>query len=271
MNMDEYSASSKTKVLVYGAPKTGKTALVGKLAEKYKLHWLDLENGVKTLLNPLMLAPQFRKNINIINVPDHRLYPVAIDTVRAILKGGMKRVCYMHGKVNCPLCAKDPAARWTEVDILKFGPEDVLVIDSLSQLASSALNRVCAKELMKPTGEDYKATWDDYAAQGALMQEVLSLIQVLDTNIVCISHEIESESVSGRAKIVPIAGTRNMSLTAAKYFDEVVYTAILNKKHKAYNSSTFDPTILTGGRYGVTLDTQSPEELSLLPLFQRKV
>jgi len=84
MNLDEFIPSTRGKVLVYGAPKTGKTALVGKLASKFTLHWLDLESGIKTLLNPAMLDPQFRKNINVIPVPDHKLYPVAIDTVREV-------------------------------------------------------------------------------------------------------------------------------------------------------------------------------------------
>ena len=117
MNLDEFVPSARGKVLVYGAPKTGKTALVGKLASKFTLHWLDLESGIKTLLNPAILDPKFRKNINVIPVPDHKLYPVAIDTVREVLRGGKKRICMEHGKVNCPLCLKQPAAKWSELDI----------------------------------------------------------------------------------------------------------------------------------------------------------
>lgn len=269
MNLDEYSKTSRTKVLVYGAPKSGKTALVGKLAEHFTLHWLDLENGIKTLLNPAMLKPEFRKNVRVINIPDHRMVPVAIDTVRGIFKGGNKRICYDHGKLACPLCARRPEARHSEFNLGEFGDTDVLVIDSLSQLSSSALNKVTLKAISAPGGEEYKASWDDYAAQGALIAEVLSMIQVLDINIVCISHETDSESVTGKDKVVPVAGTRNASRLAAKNFDEVVYCTVLNKKHVAYNSSTYDPTVVTGGRYGITLDGQKDGDLSLLPLFRR--
>lgn len=269
MNLDEYSKSSKTKVLVYGPPKSGKTALVGKLAEKYKLHWFDLENGIKTLLNPAMLKPEFRKNVNVINVPDHRVNPVAISTLIDVFRGGHKRICYDHGKVNCPLCAKRPEAKWSEIDLSKLGDGDIVVIDSLSQLSASALNKITLAQINKPGGEEYKPSWDDYAAQGALIAQVLTLFQVLDMNIVCISHETDSESVTGKDKVVPVAGTRNASRLSAKYFDEVVYCTVFNKKHKAYNSSTYDPTVVTGGRYGVTLDNQKDDELSLLPLFDR--
>lgn len=267
MNLDEFVPSARGKVLVYGAPKTGKTALVGKLASKFTLHWLDLESGIKTLLNPAILDPQFRKNINVIPVPDHKLYPVAIDTVREVLRGGKKRICMEHGKINCPLCLKQATAKWSELDILTFTDRDILVIDSLSQLANSAMNRVILKEITKPGGEEYKRTYADYAAQGNLMEQVLSFIQALDINIAVISHELESESLEGREKIVPVAGTRNFSLTCAKYFDSVVYTSVLNKQHRANSLTTFSPTIVTGSRLPASVDDKKGDELSIESLF----
>lgn len=270
MNLDEYKNSSRVKALVYGPPKAGKTALVGKLAERFTLHWLDLENGVKTLLNPEMLAPQFRKNVNVVTIPDHKMYPVAIDTVRAVLKGGERKICYAHGKINCPICAKNLDARWSTIDIMKFTDKDVLVIDSLSQLTSSAMNKVVFKEINKPGGEEYKATFNDYAQQGALLEEVLSLIQVIDINVVCISHAVDTEKAeSTKESIVPLAGTRNFSKLVAKYFDEVIYVQVLNKKHSAFNSTNSFTNILTGGRSGCKLDGQKDAEISLLPLFEK--
>lgn len=268
MNLDTYIASTKSKALVYGAPKSGKTALVGKLAAAgFKLHWMDLESGIKTLLNPVILPKEFRKNVNVISIPDHKLYPVAIDTVRDVLRGGNKRICNSHGKVSCPLCLKDGSATWSEVNILEFTEKDILVIDSLSQLANSAINRIILKEISKPGGEEYKRTFQDYAAQANLMEQILSAIQVLDVNICCISHEMESESLEGREKIVPVAGTRNFSLTSAKYFDSVVHCAITNKQHRAYASTTYSPTIVTGSRLPLALDDNKTGELELTAIF----
>lgn len=269
MDLNDYNAKSRVKLLVYGPPKSGKTALVGKLAEHYKLHWIDLENGIKTLLNPAMLKPEFRKNVNVINVPDTRFLPTGISTVLDIFRGGLKRICYDHGKVGCPLCAKRPEARWSEIDLSKFGDNDILVIDSLSQLSSSALNKVTLAQITKPGGEEYKASWDDYSAQGALINQLLSIIQALDIHVAVISHEVDVEKAENKEKLVPVGGTRNASKLTAKYFDEAVYCTIVNKKHRAFNSSVYDPTVVTGGRFGVTLDGQKDDELSLLPLFQR--
>jgi len=269
MNLDDYSKTTRTKVLVYGSPKSGKTALVGKLASDFTLHYFDLENGIKTLLNPAILSPEFRKNINVITIPDHKLYPVAIDTLREVFRGGLKSICAAHGKVNCPVCAKDTSAKSSKIDLAKMGENDIVVIDSMSQLARSAMSRATLKEISKPGGDEYKQTYADYAQQGALMEQVLSLIQVVDMNVVVISHELESESLEGREKIVPIAGTRNFSLTVAKYFDAVVYTTVVNKVHRAFGSSTYSPTIVTGSRLPIDIDNGKDGAISLLPLFKR--
>lgn len=269
MDLDDYNQHSRTKAIVYGPPKSGKTALVGRLAENFKLHWLDLENGIKTLLNPAMLAVQHRKNVNVIQVPDHRMYPIAIDTVRDILRGGTKRICHSHGKVNCPVCAKQTDSKWSEINLEAFTDSDILVIDSLSQLANSAMNKGILKEISKPGGEEYKPTFHDFAVQGALLEQVLSLIQVVDLNIIVISHEVESEMTDGKDKIVPMAGTRNFSKMSAKYFDAAVYCTITNKVHRAYSSTSFAPNILTGSRLPVNVDNEKDGGLSLLPLFKR--
>lgn len=270
MDLNEYVPSARTKVLVYGAPKMGKTALVGKLASRFTLHWLDLEKGIKTLLNPAMLNPAFRKNVKVIDIPDHKFNPVAIDTVREVLRGGVKKVCHAHGKVNCPICVKNAPQAVTEIDILKFTDNDILVIDSLSQLANSAINRVVIKEIQKPGGEEYKKTRNDFMSQGALMEQCLSFIQALDVNICCISHEVDSDKSESKEKLVPLTGTRNFSLTAAKYFDSVVYVSILNKSHRANCDSTYAPNVITGSRLPVSIDGKKGDELSIEELFTTK-
>ena len=268
MDLSEYNQHTRTKIIVYGSPKSGKTALVGKLAATHKLHFIDMENGIKTLLNPQMLDPKFRSNVNVINIPDHKLYPVAIDTVRDILRGGLKKICISHGKINCPLCAKQADARYSHIDLTTFTKDDILVIDSLSQLSNSAMNKSTLKELMKPGGEEYKATFHDYATQGALLDQVLSMIQVLDLNIVVISHEVESEMTDGKDKIVPMAGTRNFSKLAAKYFDAAVYCTVVNKVHRAYSTTSYSPSVLTGSRVDVVLDELKGSDLSLSGFFK---
>lgn len=275
MNLNEAPLLEKTKVLLYGQPKTGKTALAGKLAAQgFKLNWIDLERGRRTLMNPAILAPQYRENINLINIPDHRFNPVAIDTVKEILRGGVKKICHFHGKVNCPLCLKNPAAQYSTINILEQAENEITVIDSVTQLSASAINRGILKEISGPGGEEYKPTFHDYRDQGARLDQVFSLLQVLDINIICISHEKEAGKYDDKGKllksnIVPLGGTTNFSKTFAKYFDEVVYVTMTNKVHRAYNSTSYETGVLTGGRTGVILDALKGDELSLAPLFKK--
>jgi len=131
------------------------------------------------------------------------------------------------------------------------------------------MNRVILKELQKPDGEDYKPTYQDYMSQGALIDQVLSLIQVLDMNIIVISHETDTEKSETKEALVPLGGTRNFSKTVAKYFDAVVYMTIMNKAHRAYSDTTYSPSVLTGSRLPVGVDANKGDELSLLSLFKR--
>lgn len=269
MDLNDYTDVKRVKMLLYGPPKSGKTAQMALLAVAgFKLWVFDLENGIKTLLNPTILAPEFRKNISVFNIPDHRAAPIAIDVVRKILKGGAHKFCYAHGITNCPTCLKVKEAKWSEqIDLNTFTDRDILVIDSLSQLSSSALAKVTLKSWQ--ADPEYKPTFNDFGAQGMYLTEVLSRIQVANINVLMISHEIDIEKDEKKEKIVPIGGTRNFSATVAKYFDEVCYAHVLNRSHKLASGSTWSTTHLTGGRSGVKLEDPGAT-LSIVDMFKQR-
>lgn len=269
MDLDSYDEVKRTKVMVYGPPKSGKTALVGELAkEGFTLHWFDCENGVKTLMQESVLPKEFRKNVKLYNIPDHRAYPIAVDTLRGLFKGGAKRYCYNHGVSGCPICTKDTGAKWSDtIELSKFTDKDILVVDSWTQVSNSAANKVTLKAWQKD--DEYRAGFDDYRMQGMYLDEILSKIQVSNINVCVISHDVDIEKSDTKEKIVPAAGTRNFSKTVAKYFDEVIYLQVLNKRHSAYSSTTWDNVHLTGGRSGVKLE--DGKEVGLKDIFMRGV
>lgn len=266
MNLTEFTEVKRVKAIIYGPPKSGKTVLVGKLAEAgYKLWWFDLESGISSLLNPEMLDPKARSNISVFKIPDTTALPIAYDAVRQVLRGGPKKFCFAHGVNNCPICTKQAGAKWSEtIDLATFTDKDILVIDGLTQLADSAINKITLKDRQKD--DEYKLTFNDFGNQGQHMKEVLSRIQAANTHICMIAHQIDAEKSDSKEKLVPVAGTRNFSLTAAKYFDEVIYMQVINKKHKAYSATTWSNTVITGSRSGVKLEDS--DELSLLKVFQ---
>lgn len=259
MTLDEYDDVQRSKVCVYGPPFSGKTALVGQLAEWFTLHFFDCDQGIKTLRNPKFLDPKFRKNILLYNVPDHRSYPIAIDVLRRIFKGGDYRFCYAHCVHACAICSKIPSAKWSEtINLSKFTDKDILVIDSWTQVVNSAANKVTLKAWQKD--DEYKMDFDDWRMQGMYLDEVLSKIKTANIHTCVISHEIDVEKDEKKEKIVPIGGTRNFSKTMGKYFDEVVHLQMLNARHSAHSASTWNNTTLTGSRSGIRMEDSTPEK-----------
>jgi len=260
MKLSQKIASKSHRVLLFGPPKSGKTQLAGELSKEFNLLWFDLENGVDTLLK---LPNSQKERIEVITLPDTRSYPIAIETMLKVIKGTKLDICETHGKVGCALCRKD-SRDFTTVELSSLPLDTVVVVDSLTQLTNSAISHIT-----KSQPEDYKLNYDDWGNLGKLMDTFLSHVQQSKFHVVCISHETETEMEDGKMKLVPTAGTKAFSRNTAKYFDEVIYVEVKNKKHIAASSTIYNGNILTGSRSGATLETQL--EASLIPIFRGDV
>lgn len=258
MKLSQKSSSKSHRVLLFGPPKSGKTQLAGTLAFSFNLIWFDLENGVDTLKK---LPPTQQDRIEVLTIPDTRGFPIAIETLLKAIKGAPVDICEAHGKVACAICKKE-SAPFTRVALNELGLDTVVVVDSLTQLTNSAIAHIT-----KNQPEDYKLGYDDWGNLGKIMDTFLSYVQQAPFNIVCISHETEVEMEDGKQKLVPTAGTRNFSRNTAKYFDEVVYCEVKNKKHIAASATTYANNILTGSRSGISLEN-APGDASLVAIFQ---
>lgn len=260
MKLSQKSSSKSHRVLLFGPPKSGKTQLAGTLAAQFNLIWFDLENGVDTLKK---LPPEQQDRIEVLTIPDTRGFPIAIETLLKAIKGAPVDICEAHGKVACAICKKD-GAPFTRVALNELALDTVVVVDSLTQLTNSAIAHIT-----KNQPEDYKLGYDDWGNLGKIMDTFLSYVQQAPFNIVCISHETEVEMEDGKQKLVPTAGTRNFSRNTAKYFDEVVYCEVKNKKHIAASATTYANNILTGSRSGISLESV-PGDASLVAIFSSK-
>ena len=259
MKLSNKQHSATHRVLVYGAPKCGKTQLVGDLSSSYNLIYFDLENGYETLLK-LPAAQQER--IELIGIPDSKTFPVAIETMLKVISSrGEIEICEEHGKVSCPLCRKD-GKPVSKIDLSKLGDDTIVVVDSLTQLSNSAIAHITRGQ-----PDDYKMDFSDWGNLKALVEKFLSQVQAATYNIVCISHEEEVEMEDGRKKIVPVCGSSKSSRNTARYFDHVVYCEVKNKKHGAASSTVWSNNILTGSRSDIILEGQVAP--SLLDIFQK--
>lgn len=250
--------SSHHRALIYGPPKSGKTLLAGRLAEKFNLIWFDLENGHETLFQ---LPQDQQDRIELIVLPDTRSFPIAIETCKKVVKATLPiSICKKHGKVACQLCKKADSPVYI-FDPTKLTGEDVVVFDSATQLTASAISH-----LTKDEPEDYKLTFNDYGNLGRQLDIFFSHIQQAKYNVVVISHEIDANlEEKGKTSLVPVAGTRNFSRNVAKYFDHVIYAKRENKKHVFASGSTYSNTILTGSRTDVAIENETVA--SLRPIF----
>lgn len=257
MKLTDKAVSKTQRVLVFGEPKTGKTQLVAELSSQFNLLFFDLENGYSTLLK---LPKAQQERIELISIPDTKVFPIAIETMLKVVTGSEYFICESHGKISCSLCKKDSLPS-TRVCLNELKEDTIVVIESLTQLSSSAMNH-----LTKTQSDEYKPDWGDYRNQGQLMDKILSQIQQAKYNVVCISHVVETEMEDGKKKLVPVAGTTSFSRNTAKYFDHVVFCEIKNNKHNFASDTLYSMNVITGSRTEVKIE--SYEKPSLLPIFK---
>ena len=257
MKLSQAKPSATQSVLVFGPPKCGKTQLVGQLATKYKLIWFDLENGSATLHK---LPPEAQDRVELISLPDSRSYPIAIETCLKVIKGTPCVIDEETGKVLPPTGKRIEGRSYVDVNLNAVGSDTIVVFDSLTQLTNSAIAHIT-----KNQPDDYKLNYDDWGNLGKLMDIFLSHVQTAKFNVVCISHETETELEDGKMKIVPVAGTRAFSRNSAKYFGHVVYAQVAMKKHTFTSSTVALNNIVAGSRTDVS--TEKMDEPSLIPIF----
>lgn len=256
--MTETKVSPIKHILVYGPPKTGKTELVGNLAEKLNLFWCDIEFGSDTLYK---LPREYQERITIVKIPDSKAFPMGYQTLVKMFTAGKGSVCVKHGAFNCPICKKE-GALVDEFDFSKFGPEDVFVIDSWSQVVLSIIGIVT-----KGKADDYKMERDDWLHVKQAVENLATMIQAAPFHIVVISHDEMVEQLDKTSKIVPVGGSRNTSRNFAKYFGEVINAGIVNKKHKFTSSTTATNNIITGSRSDTVLEkSDNPKLLTVFGL-----
>lgn len=254
-------------ILIYGPPKTGKTRLVGtaaKIPELKRIIWVDLENGAETLLHMGLKEEQLSK-IELIRIPDTREVPRGCETLLKMFSSREDvKICNSHGKVNCVEAECKTSELHSVFNLRKLTHEDLVVIDSGSQLGDSSLAMACAG---KPI--EFKPGWDEYGLSNKWLGDILSVIQqASNTNFLVITHEmIVEEEVNGvkRDKIYPLMGTKAFCAKVAKYFGTVAYVEIKMGKHAAGSSATYKANHITGSRVNVKMENaKEPDMRSIL-------
>lgn len=262
-------------LLIYGDPKSGKSRLAGTIAKVpyiKRVHYIDGENGsevLETMVRTGVLSMEDAEKVNVYKIPDTPDNPMFFETgMKMLTEKKDLTICEPHGKVHCVVCAdkdnfnKPVKFKGQTFNISKCTDEDVVVIDSGSQLGASVLAYYCKG---KPI--DFKPGWDEYGPQGRVLSDMLSVIQNAKTNFIVITHQLLLEIEENDKKfdkLYPLMGTKAFSLNVAKYFGHVAYLHKAMNLHKGGTGSTYRKDVITGSRGGWQLESAKSPDLSLL-------
>ena len=251
MKLSSTKASPWHKTIVFGAAKTGKTRLVGRLAEHYNLDYIDGEKSIMTLMSDDNLLPKHRENINLFRLPDDGDNGIMFRSLyRMFTSLTETKLCDTHGNYECSICKTNPDSEYSTFQPLtSANPERIIVIDSLTQLTTS-----CISFITKGKPDDYKLEFGDWGKLKSYMERLFSIIQNCPAHVIAITHEEVAEFEDGKKRIVPVAGSSKFAITTAKYFDTVVYTEQRGSNFICSSGPGKVPNVLTGSRLNVKVE-----------------
>lgn len=226
-SLANHESNDFTKMLIVGDAKTGKTgSLISLVKAGYKIRILDLDN----LLD--ILKYMIRREC-----PD-LIHNVEFRTIRDAYKSGAVGTV-IDGKPKAWIEAIKMCDHWKyeengeSIDLDKpaeWGPDCILVVDSLSRLCDAAYD---FHEAIMPKGKS--GDYDGRAVYGNAQDAVERFVAMLTskgmrTNVIVIAHVTYQLQPDGTTKGFPQGVGQKLSPKIPQYFPSVVlYT---NKKDK---------------------------------------
>jgi len=220
-SLSNHQSNDFVKLLLIGDAKAGKTgSLVSLVKAGYRLRIIDLDNLLDVLKQYVMKeCPEYVENVEFKTVRDKRKAAAG----GAVIAGSPK--AYIDA-VKLIDHWKYKSEDGTEVDLghpAEWGPDCILVIDSLSRLCDAAYDW---REPLTPVGKsgerDGRAIYGD--AQDAI-ENLLSMLtsNEMRTNVIVIAHGVYMEQGDGTSKIFPQGVGQKLSPKIPQYFPSVIY------------------------------------------------
>lgn len=209
-SLKDHQSNSFTKMLLQGDSGSGKTgALTSLVTAGYQLRILDMDNGLETL-------KQFAGK----DCPDN-LGSVEYRTLRDRYKASASGPI-IEGNPRAFVDALKMLDRWKYDDVdfgkpSEWGPEAILVVDSLTFLSDAAF---AWAQALNSTAKDPRQWYGQ--AQDAI-EKVLALLTSpsFETNVIVISHVKYVEREDGTTKGYPTAVGSALSPVIPRYFNSV--------------------------------------------------
>ena len=262
--LSAHQSNTSTKLLLIGDAKSGKTgSLVSLVAAGYRLRILDFDNLLDILKYKILdECPKFIDNVE-------------FRTVRDKYKAGAAG-SVLDGKPTAWVTAIKMLDDWKytdetgeEINLGKpalWGPDTILVIDSLSRLCDAAYD---FHEAIIPRGKS--GDFDGRAVYGNAQDDVEKVLAMLTsksfaTNLIVIAHGIYQDLPDGTTKIFPQGVGQKLSPKIPQYFAN--YIRYKNVGGKRVMQLTSDPMIdLANTRPDAFKEKTLPIETGLAEFF----
>lgn len=249
----EHKSASITKMLLIGESGSGKTGALASLAVAgYKLRIIDLDNGLDYLMNFMRKRhPDKLDNIEYVSLRDKMK-----GTSSGFIPVGIPNA---YTKAITLLDKWEDGSRPSE-----WGPEYIMVLDSLTFLGDAAFNW---KQAFNPTAKEPRSIF--YAAQDAIA-EVLSAItgEDFNANVIVTSHVRWMENKEGLIKAFPSAIGGALGPKIPTYFNSLVLAQTIGTGDKVQRQIRTAPTNFMDLKNPADISAPLPIETGLADFFK---
>lgn len=266
--LSEHHTQKLVKALYVGHSGSGKTgSLLSLVQAGYKLHIIDLDNGLDILFNLIReFAADKIANVDYITLKD--------DVEIAPSAGSVNMQAISHSATRTKGAPKAYAetlkylTKWEDGTIpSEWGADHVLVIDSLSALGNAAL---AWATYLNPTAKDGR-TWFFTAQQS--VEKVLAMLTSanFNANLLALSHIRPTELPDGSTKYFANVIGAAAGPILPRYFNNFICTdkkgSGPNLKRTIITASTAMIDLKTSAPFAV--DQELPLETGLATLFKQ--
>lgn len=228
-NLNDHPSTQLTKLLLIGESGTGKTgALTSLVKAKFKLRILDFDNGLDVLRQYVKKeCPELAMNVEYVVLRDPKTAGPAGITIPGGPKAFIKGMKMLDRWLSPPPPPKDEVNVNTSLDLgspAEWGPECILVIDSLSFMSDAAED--WAKTIV-PSG---KGGQDGRAVVGEAQRAIESMLGLLtnasfNTNVIVTAHVTYIDMPDGTKRGMPNAPGVKLSPLIPRYFNSTALAA----------------------------------------------
>ena len=256
MNLSDYSnLSSYPKVLLYGAPFTGKTTAAAMLSKYRKIQLIDLDRNAGELIHSI--PKEYHENIDIVPMPDSIENPV-FDLLLDFLSGKAmdynpidgKKMSVKYRNVVSNVQPKLPTPASLE-------DSTIIVIDSGTTITESCLNYVRSirnRSASEEKLDELQMSERDWGLVMGYLGKLTKVMKAIPYPIILICHEMIVELPDKSTRIAPALGSRNTSRNLAKDFTAVVHMSLDGTLFKQISSQKSNSKVVVGSRRNVFLE-----------------